>query len=264
MTYPTRTRAGFSLVELSIVLVILGLLVGGVLSGQSLIRAAELRSVTTQYQQYSTAIGSFKDKYFALPGDMSNAGSFWGTGTCSNGDGDGMVDGSTTAASNETHCFWYHMAMATMVEGSYAPASWAAGVAGTTHPKAKLNSAGWNMRWAGTVAIDDISVGTTGAATNRLFEGDYGNVFILMSGASIAAAGPSGGVLKAEEAWNVDTKMDDGKPQLGSVTALESQSAAAGSGCGLGAAATTATAVAAYDLTNTSTTACSLVFKSGY
>jgi prepilin-type N-terminal cleavage/methylation domain-containing protein len=68
----------FSLVELSIVLVILGLLVGGVLSGQSLIHAAELRAVTTEYQKYMTAVRSFKDKYFASPGDMNNATSLWG------------------------------------------------------------------------------------------------------------------------------------------------------------------------------------------
>ena len=72
-------QQGFSLVELSIVLVILGLLVGGILSGQSLIRASELRSVTTEYQTYVTSLGTFRDRYFALPGDLSNAASFWST-----------------------------------------------------------------------------------------------------------------------------------------------------------------------------------------
>ena len=60
-----KLRQGFSLVELSIVLVILGLLVGGVLSGQSLIRASELRKYTTSADKYKTAILSFRDKYFA-------------------------------------------------------------------------------------------------------------------------------------------------------------------------------------------------------
>lgn len=68
---------GFSLVELSIVLVILGLLTGGILAGQSLIRASELRSVSTELQRYSSAIYSFRDQYMALPGDMLNATSFW-------------------------------------------------------------------------------------------------------------------------------------------------------------------------------------------
>ena len=74
---------GFSLVELSIVLVILGLLIGGILTGQSLIRAAELRSVTTQYQGYVTAVNTFRDKYFALPGDMPNAIDFHSPSTWS-------------------------------------------------------------------------------------------------------------------------------------------------------------------------------------
>ena len=71
-------KRAFSLVELSIVLVILGLLVGGVLSGQSLIAAAALRSVTTQEARWVAATQTFRDKYFALPGDMNNATSFWG------------------------------------------------------------------------------------------------------------------------------------------------------------------------------------------
>jgi prepilin-type N-terminal cleavage/methylation domain-containing protein len=62
-----RYSSAFSLVELSIVLVILGLLVGGVLSGQSLIRAAALRSVTNDYSRYSAAVNTFKDKYFPAP-----------------------------------------------------------------------------------------------------------------------------------------------------------------------------------------------------
>jgi len=66
-------RSAFTLVELSIVLVILGLLVGGTLTGQSLIHAAELRSVVKDYEKYKTAMHVFEDKYFALPGDMTNA-----------------------------------------------------------------------------------------------------------------------------------------------------------------------------------------------
>src|ERR1700754_5054766 len=111
----TRHRHGFTLVELSIVLVILGLLVGGVLAGQSLIRAAELRSISTDTTQYRTALFSFREKYNALPGDMINATSFWGDratgaescadgaiangtpGTC-NGNGNGMIGAPNPSA----------------------------------------------------------------------------------------------------------------------------------------------------------------------
>ncbi len=245
-------QQGFSLVELSIVLVILGLLVGGILSGQSLIRASELRSVTTEYQTFVTSLGTFRDRYFALPGDLSNAASFWSTSH--NGDGDGAIEGSTTANSNETGLAWEHMSKATIIEGSYTPTSWAATVRGSSNPKAKLNLAAWHI-W---------SVGTQANTSLVFYEGNYGNALIIMSGTDLSDPSGAVGVLKSEEAWNIDTKIDDGKPQIGSVTALESLGGAAGSGCGLGAAAATDTTVTAYDLSNTAATACALVFKTGY
>jgi prepilin-type N-terminal cleavage/methylation domain-containing protein len=60
-------KAAFSLVELSIVLVILGLLTGGILTGQNLIRAAELRAVVTEFNRYQTAVRTFEDKYSPFP-----------------------------------------------------------------------------------------------------------------------------------------------------------------------------------------------------
>lgn len=142
-----RAAHGFSLVELSIVLVILGLLTGGILGGQSLIRAAELRSVTTDVNRYSTAVHSFRNKYYALPGDMPNAVRFWGAqagstadgtdNTCimldkdspatdqrtCNGDGNGNI-GWLTDFSNvvnmETHRAWQHLANAGLIEGKFA------------------------------------------------------------------------------------------------------------------------------------------------
>ena len=78
MRFNHAPASGFTLVELSIVLVILGLLVGGVLTGQSLIHAAELRAVTTEHDKFVTAINTFRDKYMALPRRMSNAVRYWG------------------------------------------------------------------------------------------------------------------------------------------------------------------------------------------
>ncbi|MFZ4541492.1 MAG: type II secretion system protein [Rickettsiales bacterium] len=128
----SKTSSGFSLVELSIVLVILGLLVGGILSGQSLIRAAELRAVSTEYSRYVTAVQTFRDKYFQLPGDMNSATTFWGTAavgaacattigsgtqTC-NGNGDGWLDNGYVN-SNENFRYWQHLANAGLIEGAY-------------------------------------------------------------------------------------------------------------------------------------------------
>lgn len=129
-------RRGFSLIELSIVLVILGLLVGGILAGKSLIHASELRKVTTDFSRYETAVHGFRDRYFSLPGDISSASKIWGAGdggtgntvtcfnailtgtaTC-NGNGDGTIIGATTQV-HEIHHAWQHLTNAGLIEGQY-------------------------------------------------------------------------------------------------------------------------------------------------
>jgi prepilin-type N-terminal cleavage/methylation domain-containing protein len=254
-------QRGFSLVELSIVLVILGLLTGGILAGQSLIRAAELRAVTTEYQRYIAAVNSFKDKYFALPGDMKNAQSFWGvahatpatcittasttTATC-NGDSDGMIEYSGSAGSNELYRFWQHLANAGLIEGTY---NGIAGPGGSRHsqiginvPPSKMTNAGWSVNW---------TAASTGNA--EWFSTTYNNM--LTFGSSTATSLTYGSVLKPEEAWNIDTKLDDGKPGMGGLLALYN------GGCTL--AADDADLSAAYDLANSSI-ACRLVFRNAF
>jgi len=218
-------HSGFSLVELSIVLVILGLLTGGVLTGQNLIRAAELRSVTTEFNNYQTAVMTFRDKYFALPGDMTNATDFWGemtncgvaspsgtgTQTC-NGDGDGVLgEGSGVSRTGEMFGIWQHLANAGLIEGAYTgisgPGTGYHVVLGQNSPLSKLPNAGWSalerVHQAGHFAIS------------------YGHV--LQFGGETTGTGTNyTRVLSPEEAWNIDKKMDDGKPARGSVVHLVS------------------------------------------
>ena len=209
-------QRGFSLVELSIVLVILGLLVGGVLSGQSLIRASELRAVTTEIARYQTAVYTFRDKYFAIPGDMPNATSFWGnadtganggecaapltdagtgTQTC-NGNGSGMFD-----TPSEERRVWQHLASAGLIEGSYSGVG-ALMVAGVNVPTSKLTNNSY--RYLGEVPLYGKTAAGNALRVGRISSGYFGN---------------DEGVLKAEEAWNIDKKQDDGLADSGKLFA---------------------------------------------
>jgi len=253
-------RQGFSLVELSIVLVILGLLVGGVLTGQSLIRAAELRSVSTEFSKYQAAVNTFRDKYFQLPGDMNNATSFWGeahatpatckttqgtgTQTC-NGDGNGRISTNATNYANtayEMYRFWQHLANAGLIEGNYT------GVVGAGHatdhliggvnaPRAKIDNASW-------------SVFTEELGVNPDWFLKVGHIMGI--GGDVTNNWNYRAIFTNEEAWNIDTKMDDGKPGMGKVFTYSNSF--------LNTCATSDTAsVAEYQLTSTAT-GCALLF----
>lgn len=222
--------AGFSLVELSIVLVILGLLVGGILSGQSLIRASELRAVTTEYDRYRTAIQTFRGKYFGLPGDLNNATSFWGytggagctnnsgtaavsPGTC-DGNGDGILRYATVPGqSGEPYQGWRHLALAGLIEGSYTGMSTAPGLPfpeaveyaiGVNCPESKIRTVGWGMSYFDALAAAHIGV----------YNQNYLNWFNIGKNDTYWTDAP---FLKPEEAWNIDNKIDDGMPARGNM-----------------------------------------------
>src|ERR1700735_2969244 len=100
---PTAQR-GFTLIELSIVLVIIGLIVGGVLVGQDLIRAADVRAQISQIEKYQTAVNTFRGKYGYLPGDIKDPDAssfgFQPRGPyAGEGDGNGILEGNENNAS---------------------------------------------------------------------------------------------------------------------------------------------------------------------
>ncbi len=95
--------SGFTLIELSIVLVIIGLIVGGILTSQNMIKAAEIRATVTQMEQYSVAANTFRNKYNYLPGDLSgNNDTQFGfiarSGVAGHGDGNGVLEGCSASA----------------------------------------------------------------------------------------------------------------------------------------------------------------------
>jgi prepilin-type N-terminal cleavage/methylation domain-containing protein len=218
-------NSAFSLVELSIVLVILGLLTGGILTGQSLIKAAELRSVATEYNQFVTAVNTFKGKYFALPGDMSNAEAFWlqtaggcpetgatdlNPGTCDgNGDGE-LQDPNNNGESGEIFTFWQHLSLARLINGEFTGSAGANDeahhIVGTNTPVSKFSGAGWGIEFY------DASPGTD--FFNISYDGN-----ILEFGAPQNNNDMDDPIMIPEDAWNIDKKLDDGKPAQGNIIA---------------------------------------------
>src|SRR2546428_4424077 len=88
-------QAGFTLVEIAIVLVIIGLLLGGILKGQEMITQARIKNVINDFNGITAAMNSYQDRYRALPGDDVNATSRWAGAF--GGNGDGQFDGASAA-----------------------------------------------------------------------------------------------------------------------------------------------------------------------
>jgi prepilin-type N-terminal cleavage/methylation domain-containing protein len=259
-------RHGFSLVELSIVLVILGLLVGGILSGQSLIRASELRGVSTDVQRITAAVMTFRDKYIALPGDMINASAYWsaqanggkaaacgdtessGKATC-DGNGDGEIDNPQTDGVWEKLRAWQHLANAGLMEGSYRGAPNAADDAllGSHWPVSKFKPGGYEMtHW-----------------TTNMYGNPPAHFIKIAKRAAADDTGLNGGLLKPEEGWNLDQKMDDGKSDSGRLVAIDGSDVAAAGDCVTNGATYAEGTTGSYVLTK-SGQSCRFYFYTGF
>jgi prepilin-type N-terminal cleavage/methylation domain-containing protein len=130
MQYPNlpQRQSGFTLIEIAIVLVIIGLLLGGILKGQELITQGRIRNVSNDFQSVTAAINLYQDRYRALPGDDPGAAARWtATGnTTTSGTGDGTIGTGTagTPAYNsatdtvESRLFWQHLRLAGLVGGA--------------------------------------------------------------------------------------------------------------------------------------------------
>ncbi len=245
-------RDGFSLVELAIVLVIIGLLVGAVIGGTALLKQSQLQTVIADYSKYSAAVAQFEKQYGSLPGDMIDATNFWGDdnaacadagvvngtpGTC-NGNGDGLI-----VTTNEPFRAWQHLQLAGVVDGVYSGVTGGGGAAhavlGTNVPRSRITNAGWSI-WNNTSVVGNAD----------WYAKDLSN--LLMFGAPVTNGLTQGPVITPQEAFQIDKKIDDSLPASGRVVALK-----AGTSTTPGCTTSAVDASAAYALSS-SATACNL------
>lgn len=126
-----KTNSGFTLIEISIVLVIIGLVAGGILVGRDLIHAAKVRKQITQIEQFNVAASAFRVKYDHLPGDLPaddayELGFLDRSGIRGHGDGNGLIercdptDPSGIPQGCENSLFWADLADAKLIVGSFS------------------------------------------------------------------------------------------------------------------------------------------------
>lgn len=118
-----KKQAGFTLIELAIVLVIIGLLLGGVLKGQELINSAKVKNFAADFRNIPVYMYGYQDKFRALPGDDAAANTHVNGGVVSTGGsaGNGQLDGrwnDAVADTSETALFWQHVRLAGLAQGA--------------------------------------------------------------------------------------------------------------------------------------------------
>lgn len=212
-------KTGFTLLELSMVLVIAGLLVGAILAGREIIHASELRALLSDRDRYESATNAFLVKYNCLPGDCPHATRIWGAdaacpntvtntikkvATC-NGDGSGKITDYPAGGGGDYYeCFryWQQLSNAGLIQGMFTgvegPGGGTAHVPDVNSPRNAKN---------GTVLVGWFGKGWENAWD---FLSDY-NHFFLFQGAD------DGPLITAADALALDQKADDGRPGYGRI-----------------------------------------------
>ena len=176
-------RQAYSLVELSIVLIIIGLLVAGVSSGTKLMQQAKLYRVVAEFTDYKGSINTFLLTYNSMPGDFDKATEFWSGTNLANGDNNGKID------STEYQQAFYHLTLANL---------------------SKVSTLDYNL-------FPESDLGKN----NAVYHLDYrSNWFNSTGNMLILNKSHWKGVMKAIEAYNIDRKIDDGFAHKGKMLGI--------------------------------------------
>lgn len=199
-----HAQSAFSLVELSIVLVILGLLVGGILSGQALIKGAALRSVISDHDKAVIAIRTFKDKYQCLPGDCPNIASYFP------GEVNGNGDYQLYEYSDERCTFWHQLGRASLLEGKSA--------VDCDGGYLSAGNSGPALRFGNNSYFTISYIGDVTTLNPLVTFASYGNAIQTFT-TCLNMQWCGGAPFTPTEAYSLDMKLDDGNPNTGKVRA---------------------------------------------
>jgi prepilin-type N-terminal cleavage/methylation domain-containing protein len=198
-----KSAKGFTLVELSIVIVIIGLIVAGVTVGKSLVQATKLRSLITDSNSIKTAVSTFKGQYGYLPGDIVNASNYWpncdATPTNCNGNGDKLITKGTDTQSESTRA-WQHLSLAALLRSQYTGVTNAASP-GVNCPKTSISDNSCLSLGIAWLYTRNNSVNFIMAGSLRQTNNTWADESLLTSA----------------DALSIDAKIDDGIASSGSV-----------------------------------------------
>lgn len=203
-------HGGFTLVELSVVIVMIGLIISGVVGAQSLIKQSKLRNIISDYEAYKTAAHTFKLEYDALPGDLTRASSY---GIGDNGNGDRFIHVRFSEIGNA----WQHLKNAGLV-----PGVWLAGqryFPGNSPPTAfgpDVYPVFTSVPRGNGSANNNNCIMTWGSA----LYGIHSSLNLIAFGRVSSDPGqgydcPMDPFLTVSEASGLDNKTDDGRPSTG-------------------------------------------------
>lgn len=215
-TYPPKTDCsrGFSLVELSIVLIIIGLLVGGIMAGQNLIHATKLRNTMVEVDGFIKAVRMFREQYGELPGDFSRATQVWGSQgascgastaklTC-NGDGDGFIEHTPVSNSVEKLRAWQHLGNAGFIEGVFTGAYDSNALRRNVNsPASTIDNGVYEIRHTSTLSPANVHSRT--------------GHFIRLG--AVSGQNAVNSVLSPIDVQSIDGKYDDGRANNGEILA---------------------------------------------
>ncbi len=222
-----RTKA-FTLVELSIVIVIIGLVIAGVTAGKSLVRQAQIRGVISDINKIRAGVNSYKLQYDALPGDHATAYNYFGsncdaTPANCNGNGNKLVEASSSINDNELLRIWQHLNLSGLLPGNYTGVASAGGdgnvtTGGVNVPKSPIgNNSSYYI-----ISLTGAGINWAGQAVRN------GNIIFL--GQDQAASASHIAFLPVIDAYNIDNKYDDGKPYRADILAAHANACTTGSG----------------------------------